>query len=244
MYFTPASTDANASTHILSKLFVTQVAEFGKGIVATGTYPHSSYGVPGVISYEYPVTRNFTGDGSGYTWAVSKRAGGVTTDIFTIYDGSGDVNIKGNSVHIQGAAGGWGSQFAFKGSSGTNRGGFGAVGTSDTLDYYWIGPSFSAPHVKIDSSGTITNGPITVTGNARLEQLAAKSMSLRTYETSLATWQEPWRGQASASGATIGFLGATPIVRQTLPAAATDAATTQTLANAIRSLLLDFGLAN
>jgi hypothetical protein len=156
MYFTPASTDANASTHILSKLFATQVAEFGKGLNATGAYPHSSFGVPGVISYEYPYTRNFAGDGSGYTWAVSKRTGGVTTDLFTIYDATGDVNIKGNSVHIQGAAGGWGTQFAFKGSSGTNRGGFGAVGTSDTLDYYWIGPSFSAPHVKIDSSGTIT----------------------------------------------------------------------------------------
>jgi len=156
MYFTPAATDANASTHILSKLFVTQVADFGKGINATGPYPHGSFGVPGVISYEYPYTRNFAGDGSGYTWAVSKRSGGVTTDLFTIYDASGAVNIKGNDIHLEGSAGGWGSQYAFRGSSGTNRGGFGAVGTSDTLDYYWIGPSYSLPHVKINSSGTIT----------------------------------------------------------------------------------------
>jgi len=157
MYFTSASTDANASTYILSKLFATQVAEFGKGLNATGAYPHSSFGVPGVISYEYPYTRNFAGDGSGYTWAVSKRSGGVTTDLFTIYDASGAVNIKGNDVHLQGAVGGWGSQYAFKGSSGTNRGGFGAVGTSDTLDYYWIGPNFSIPHVKVSSSGLQVN---------------------------------------------------------------------------------------
>lgn len=80
--------------------------------------------------------------------------------------------------------------------------------------------------------------------NARFEQPTAASAALKTYETSLSAWQEPWRGQASASGATIGFLGATPLVRQTLPAAATDAATTQSLANALRTALINFGLAN
>ena len=80
--------------------------------------------------------------------------------------------------------------------------------------------------------------------NARFEQPSTASTALKTYEISLSAWQEPWRGQASAAGATIGFLGATPIVRQTLPAAATDAATTQTLANALLDLAINFGLAN
>lgn len=80
--------------------------------------------------------------------------------------------------------------------------------------------------------------------NSRLENPSTSATALKAYETSLATWQEPWRGQASASGATIGFLGATPIGRQTLPAAATDATTTQSLANALRTLAINFGLAN
>lgn len=48
-----------------------------------------------------------------------------------------------------------------------------------------------------------------------------------------------WNGSATQ----LGFHGVTPISRVTLPAAATDAATTQALANAIRTLLINYGLA-
>lgn len=40
----------------------------------------------------------------------------------------------------------------------------------------------------------------------------------------------------------IGFLGVTPVVRQTIASAATDAATTQTLANSLRTAMLALGL--
>lgn len=40
----------------------------------------------------------------------------------------------------------------------------------------------------------------------------------------------------------VSFYGATPIVRPTVSAAATDAATTQTLANSLRTALVDLGL--
>ena len=40
----------------------------------------------------------------------------------------------------------------------------------------------------------------------------------------------------------VGFLGATPVARQSVPAAATDPATTQALVNAIRSALVTNGL--
>lgn len=43
-------------------------------------------------------------------------------------------------------------------------------------------------------------------------------------------------------GADIGFFGVTPVGRRTLGAAAIDAATTQTLANALRQALIDLGL--
>jgi hypothetical protein len=40
----------------------------------------------------------------------------------------------------------------------------------------------------------------------------------------------------------IGFYGATPVAQQTVSAAATDAGTTQTLANSLRTALIALGL--
>jgi hypothetical protein len=49
-------------------------------------------------------------------------------------------------------------------------------------------------------------------------------------------------GELDHNGAEVGFYGVTPVTRRTLPAAATDAATTQALANALRQALIDLGL--
>lgn len=49
--------------------------------------------------------------------------------------------------------------------------------------------------------------------------------------------------EASGTAAKIGFLGATAVVRQTVSAAATDPASTQTLVNDIRTALINLGLA-
>lgn len=50
------------------------------------------------------------------------------------------------------------------------------------------------------------------------------------------------RGETASGAARIGFLGASASARITLPAAATDPATTQALANALRTALITFGL--
>jgi len=55
--------------------------------------------------------------------------------------------------------------------------------------------------------------------------------------------RECMRMEASGSVAMLGFLGAVAVVRQTVGAAATDAATTQTLANNLRTALINLGLA-
>lgn len=63
--------------------------------------------------------------------------------------------------------------------------------------------------------------------------------------------QRNFVGNSAADGQTLGFspttpisfYGATPVARQTVAAAATDAATTQTLANSIRTILINLGLA-
>lgn len=65
-------------------------------------------------------------------------------------------------------------------------------------------------------------------------------LTLSAYDATAA--REGVRVEADGSQGRIGFLGANAAARQTLPVAATDAATTQSLANAIRTLLLTFGL--
>jgi hypothetical protein len=54
--------------------------------------------------------------------------------------------------------------------------------------------------------------------------------------------REAVRMQASGSAALIGFLGAAAVARQSVGAAAIDAATTQTLANNLRTALINLGL--
>lgn len=66
-------------------------------------------------------------------------------------------------------------------------------------------------------------------------------LTLSAYDSVAA--REGVRIEADGTAARIGFLGATAVVRQTLPAAATDATTTQALANALRTALINLGLA-
>jgi len=54
--------------------------------------------------------------------------------------------------------------------------------------------------------------------------------------------REAFRFEASGTAPMVGFLGASAVVRQTIGAAATDAATTQTLVNNIRTALINLGL--
>ncbi len=62
---------------------------------------------------------------------------------------------------------------------------------------------------------------------------------LAVYDTAA---REIFDARANGSVPTLGFFGATPVARQSLPAAATDAATTMALANAIRATLIARGL--
>ena len=47
------------------------------------------------------------------------------------------------SVAIGGSNGGWATGYFFTGYSGTNRGGFGALGSVDALSYFWIGDAYN-----------------------------------------------------------------------------------------------------
>ena len=51
------------------------------------------------------------------------------------------VTIKGEVI-IKGSSGGWATGYNFKGSGNTLKGGFGALGSADTLTYFYIGDSY------------------------------------------------------------------------------------------------------
>ena len=63
---------------------------------------------------------------------------------------------------------------------------------------------------------------------------------LQTYDWVAA--REGLRIEADGTASKLGFLGSAAVVRQTVPAAATDAGTVQTLVNAVRTALINFGL--
>jgi hypothetical protein len=99
-----------------------------------------------------------------------------------IAEGTRPVTITGGavgSVAIKGSAGGWATGYFFTGSSGTFRGGIGALGNGNNISYYFIGDAYNdttmvvqpnagnvgigttAPTKKLDVNGDVTFG----TGN-------------------------------------------------------------------------------
>ena len=82
---------------------------------------------------------------SGTINALTLGSTGIAT-----FSGAGNrpVFIDSN-VNIKADAGGWAMQHGFIGSSNTNRGGFGANGSADTLNYYYVG-IFGSEKLKID----------------------------------------------------------------------------------------------
>lgn len=59
-------------------------------------------GAPGTLSFETPIFRQYIGDGTGYSWALSKRSSSVTTDIVTVSDSTNVVNFALATPTIQG----------------------------------------------------------------------------------------------------------------------------------------------
>jgi hypothetical protein len=98
--------------------------------------------------------------------------------------------------------------------------------------------------VVMDAQSTTTAGRsqalITAAWSDATDATRKARISLYAYDTSA---RLILRGEASGTASMIGFLGANPVVRQTVPGAATDAATTQTLANSLRTALINLGLA-
>jgi hypothetical protein len=68
-------------------------------------------------------------------------------------------------ISIKGDAGGWATGLYFLGSSGTNRGGFGALGGADGLSYFWIGPAYNNNYLELDGSRVNSKVALQQSGN-------------------------------------------------------------------------------
>ncbi len=117
-----------------------------------------------------------------------------------------------------------------------------------SVDASWSYFDQTASGYLLRSNGTAvlsatTSATAFASGDTRWNRTGAGAFSLQAYYATGTTWQTVISGDNSAGGPKIAFLGATPILRQTLPSAAVDATTTTTLANALRQLAIDFGLA-
>lgn len=69
---------------------------FGAGLKLTGAATLTATAAK-EWSYEHPVTRYYFGDGTGYSFALSKRVGGATTDMLTLTD-AGNLSVTGSGT--------------------------------------------------------------------------------------------------------------------------------------------------
>lgn len=229
----------NASNQVLIDLSGLGVG-FGGGITASGTGTFGTATQKVIMGHADYTCSNYIPGRSMF------RHYGTGAVNVTIEGETGDVSATGyfTSLGYYLKAGGTNRGLVYFGS-GENR--FHSYNNEP-----WVVNSdtgFKVRNAAGNSDAPLTAGAITVStslgfSQSRFQQSAAQTLQTQCYDTSLAAWQETMKQQASPSGAKWSVFGATPVVQQTLPAAATDAATTQTLCNAIRTLLLNFGFSN
>ena len=123
---------------------------------------------------------------------------GITNPGYKL-DVNGIVRISGSNaarpvlidagITFNGETGGWAIPIDVKGSAGTNKGGFGWLGSNDSLDYYYIGASYDAPTMVVTAAdvGIGTKTPavkLHVVGSARVTsdyELADSGGTVRGY---------------------------------------------------------------
>lgn len=170
-------------------------------------------------------------------------SGGVTTiyGSATGTAGAGEVRIGGGQLDAAGSitSGGTLSSLTTDSATATQVDGL-VVGHRSTgtpaagfgCNVRWVAESTTT---NDRTQGLIEARWVTATDASRTARLSA-------YVADAAATREAWRIEADGSAVRIGFLGASAVARQSVGSAATDAATTQTLANNIRAALISLGL--
>lgn len=85
---------------------------------------------------------------------------------------TGAVNLNGGrpislspsmgEARIKGDAGAWAAQYAFSGSGGADFGGFGVLGNTNSLNYYYVGAAYSDAFLRLGNSGVLVHKPVPV----------------------------------------------------------------------------------
>lgn len=125
---------------------------------ADGTFRWENVGRNGT----YYIYKGY-GTGSGYKFQVNDDGsiginngsattvnGGLTTTGVITVSGSRPITLDSGATYIKGDTGGWATGYYFKGSSGTDRGGYGALGSADGLSYFWTGPAYNNYYSRTD----------------------------------------------------------------------------------------------
>ena len=75
------------------------------------------------------------------------------------------IDSGGGGIYIKGDAGGWGMGYYFNSSSGTYKGGFGALGSGDSLTNFWVGPAYNNTWMTFSSSANNSQVALQQGGN-------------------------------------------------------------------------------
>ena len=115
------------------------------------------------------------------------------------------------SISIKGDTGGWNMGYFFRGSSNTDRGGFGAFGAADSLNYYYIGPSYTSPYMTLNSAGNVGVGitsptaKLDISGKVKITDGTQGAGKVLTSDANgLASWQTPAASGGSSQWVTNG----------------------------------------
>jgi hypothetical protein len=109
--------------------------------------------------------------------------------------------------------------------------------TGQTANIFEVQTSAVNPLFTVSQGATLTQG-------VQDARWTIPSAGLRNSEVGngAGVWQTGYREAYNVSGVRAGFFGVTPVAQQSIAAAATDPATTQTLANSLRTAMLNLGL--
>ena len=109
---------------------------------------------------------------------TSRISGGYEVSKFDDTTKYGDLTLKGDrefyfnvddgNLYIKPNTGGWATGLRFKGSSGTNRGGFGAYGQNDALTYFYVGSAYDdSGAFRVYANGQLNIGTNTILDSSR-----------------------------------------------------------------------------
>ena len=147
---------------------------FGNWLTMLSSANYSSYALPlsgGTL------TGALSGTTASFSGAITQggnqvlHAGNVATYALPIGGGTitGNrpltIDSGGGGIYIKGDTGGWGMGYYFNGSSGTYKGGFGALGGGDTLTNFWVGPAYNNTWMTFSSSANNSQVALQQGGN-------------------------------------------------------------------------------